>query len=131
MISKNRDYILYCESQAKQLFKILKKLKFENYNPETVEFFLKENKIKYKNYLIILDDLYSKCEFLMMRYSEDKDISNAYMELNGDAQCIWYFNLAYNSFIKRQKSILEDAVDELIEKIYKVPVNMARCTNVF
>lgn len=120
-LSQNKEYIEFCEKEAITLFHALNRLKIKRDNEETVDYFLKENKIKRKNYEIELEKLYSKCEFLMMRYSKDKDVVSAYKELNGDAQASWFFSLAYKSFLNKKESILSDNVSEMIEKIYFVP----------
>lgn len=124
-----KEYAVYCEFHANRLFDILKKLKYDNYNPVTVSWFLKENKVKYKKYLEVLNDLYSKCEFLMMRYSKDPDMVYAYKELNGDTNADWFFRPAYQTFIEKQARLLADCVTEKIEKIYNIPVHTAAWTH--
>jgi len=122
---KNKEYGAYCEFHANRLFDILKKLKYDNHNPITVKWFLKEKRIKYKKYIEVLNDLYSKCEFLMMRYSSDNDIVSAYKEVNGDINADWFFRVTYQAFIEKQEKHLADCVTEKIEKIYNIPVHTA------
>ena len=98
---------------------MLYKLKFENYNEITVNYFLKENKIKRKDYEEALDNLYKKCEFLMLRYSKDRDLVEAYEEVNGDKDSLWFFKLASKAY--KEKMLW--GVNQLIEDEYNIPVH--------
>lgn len=120
-ITDDKKYRDFCEFQAEQLYKMLYKLKFENYNETTVNYFLKENKIKRKDYEEALDNLYKKCEFLMFRYSKDRDLVEAYEEVDGDRESLWFFKLVSKAY--KEKVLF--GVEYLIEEEYNIPIDTA------